>query len=61
MYTSWHFLGDWDYSKASRDTINVSPKKLYPAKSLILRSITIYYSVKIREKSCLMRLLLFNK
>ena len=30
------------YSKASRDTINVSQKKSCPAKSLILRSITIY-------------------
>ena len=49
------------YSKASRDTINVSPKKSCPAKSLILRSITIYQSVKIRKKSCLMRLVLFNK
>ena len=32
----------FDYSKASRDTISVSQKKSCPAKSLILRSITIY-------------------
>ena len=55
------YLDSSQYSKASWEAIDGSKNSLLISKSLILRFIAMYYSVKILEKSCLMRLVLFSK